>query len=167
MPYTLCLYYSRTGTTEKLIREIAQELGCEMVRLEDGVDRAGLKGWLRSGMQAMSRRLPPVRKPKTALPLSVYDLVIIGTPVWAGRCSAPVRSFLQEYGQQLRRAAYVITRASGVRYEEVFQQMDIYVPSSHISAVSIRPGDVGSAFWLEEFLTSIRSGGKEKTGHAG
>ena len=35
MPYTLCLYYSRTGTTEKLIREIAQELGCEMVRLED------------------------------------------------------------------------------------------------------------------------------------
>ena len=45
--------------------------------------------------------------------------------------------------------------------------MDIYVPSSHISAVSIRPGDVGSAFWLEEFLTSIRSGGKEKTGHAG
>ena len=167
MPYTLCLYYSRTGTTEKLIREIAQELGCEMVRLEDGVDRAGLKGWLRSGMQAMSRRLPPVRKPKTALPLSVYDLVIIGTPVWAGRCSAPVRSFLQEYGQQLRRAAYVITRASGVRYEEVFQQMDIYVPSSHISAVSIRPGDVGSAFWLEEFLTSIRGGGKEKSDHAG
>lgn len=167
MPYTLCVYYSRTGNTRRVMQEVAQELHCEMVELTDGEDRTGLRGWLRSGMQAMSREIPPVKGFKTMLPLSAYDLVIIGTPVWAGRCSAPVRSFLQEYGQQLRRAAYVITRASGVRYEEVFQQMDIYVPSSHISAVSIRPGDVGSAFWLEEFLTSIRSGGKEKTGHAG
>lgn len=90
--YTLCLYYSRTGSTEKLIREIAQELGCEMFKLDDGVDRTGWRGWLRSGMQAMSRRPPRVTLPKTTLPLSVYDLVIIGTPVWAGRCSAPVRS---------------------------------------------------------------------------
>ena len=96
--YTLCLYYSRTGSTEKLIREIAQELGCEMFKLDDGVDRTGWRGWLRSGMQAMSRRPPRVTLPKTTLPLSVYDLVIIGTPVWAGRCSAPVRSFLVEYG---------------------------------------------------------------------
>ena len=167
MPYTLCLYYSRTGTTEKLSREIAQELGCEMVRLEDGVDRAGLKGWLRSGMQAMSRRLPPVRKPKTALPLSVYDLVIIGTPVWAGRCSAPVRSFLMEYGEELRRVAYVITRGGEEHYEAVFDQMDLYVRSPRVSAVSIRPNAVGSTFWRDEFLTSIRGGGKEGSGHAG
>ena len=167
MPYTLCVYYSRTGHTEKLMREIAAELNCEIVKLDDGVDRSGLKGWLRSGMQAMARRLPKVKPFKTALPLGVYDLVIIGTPVWAGRCSAPVRSFLQGYGQQIRRAAYVITRASGVRYEEVFRQMDLYVPAPHISAVSIRPGAVGSDFWRDEFLTSIRGGGKEKTGHAG
>ena len=156
MPYTLCLYYSRTGTTEKLIREIAQELGCEMVRLEDGVDRAGLKGWLRSGMQAMSRRLPPVRKPKTALPLSVYDLVIIGTPVWAGRCSAPVRSFLMEYGEELRRVAYVITRGGEEHYEAVFDQMDLYTPYERRAAVSLRSGSVGYAFWQEEFLRQTR-----------
>lgn len=167
MPYILCLYYSRTGTTETLIREIAQELGCEMVRLEDGVDRSGLGGWLRSGMQAMSRRLPPVKKPKTSLPLSVYDLVIIGTPVWAGRCSAPVRSFLMEYGEELRRVAYVITRGSEAHYEEVFEQMDLYVRAPHVSAVSIRPNAVGSTFWRDEFLTSIRGGGKEGSGHAG
>ena len=70
MPYTLCVYYSRTGSTEKLMREISQELGCELVRLEDGVDRSGLKGWLRSGMQAMARKLPPVKPFRTVLPLS-------------------------------------------------------------------------------------------------
>ena len=166
MPYILCVYYSRTGATEKIMREIAAELKCELVKLDDGVDRAGLRGWLRSGMQAMSRRLPPVKPPKTAFPLGVYDLVIIGTPVWAGRCSAPVRSFLMQYGAELRRTAYVVTRSSDVRYEDVFDQMDLYVRSPHISAVTIRPGSVGSAFWRDEFLTSVRNGGKDRPSHA-
>ena len=162
MPYILCVYYSRTGNTEKLVREIAQELQCECVRLDDGVDRSGLAGWLRSGMQAMARQVPEVQDIKTVLPLSAYDLVVIGTPVWAGRCSAPVRSFLKKYGQHLRRAAYLITRGSDVRYEEVFEQMDLYVPSPHVRAVSIRPKAVGSTFWRDEFLSAIRNGGKER-----
>ena len=109
----------------------------------------------------MSRRLPAVKPPETELPLSIYDLVIIGTPVWAGRCSSPVRSFLVEYGNELRRVAYVITRSSDVHYEEIFEQMDLYVPIPRLSAVSIRPNTVGAAFWREEFLTTIRGDGKE------
>ena len=66
----LCIYYSRTGHTAKLMDDIARELGCELVKLSDGVDRSGLMGWLRSGRQAMSRALPRVEKPETALPLS-------------------------------------------------------------------------------------------------
>lgn len=163
MPYILCVYYSRTGNTEKLMKEISQELKCECVKLDDGVDRSGAMGWLRSGMQAMARQIPIVKEIKTVLPLSAYDLVIIGTPVWAGRCSAPVRSFLQRYGGQLRRVAYVITRGSDVRYEEVFEQMDLYVSAPHTGAVSIRPGTVGSTFWKDEFLTAIRGGGKERS----
>ena len=166
MPYTLCVYYSRTGATEKLMREIAQELKCEIVKLDDGVNRAGVRGWLRSGMQAMSRRVPPVKPVKTAFPLDVYDLVIIGTPVWAGRCSAPVRSFLIQHGEELRKTAYVITRSSDVRYEEVFDQMDMYVKSPRASAVTIRPNTVGATFWRDEFLTSVRDGGKERAGYA-
>ena len=88
MPNILCVYYSRTGTTEKLMQEIAQELKCEIFKLDDGIDRSGLRGWLRSGLQAMARRLPAVKPLETNLPLSIYDLVIIGTPVWAGKREA-------------------------------------------------------------------------------
>ncbi len=161
----LCIYYSRTGSTEKLMGDIAGELKCELVKLDDGVDRSGLLGWLRSGRQAMSRALPPVKKPETALPLSAYDLVIIGTPVWAGRCAAPVRSFLREYGEELGNVAYVITRGSDIRYEEVYDQMDFYVRRPHLHAISIRPNTVGSTFWRDEFLSGVR--GEEDGGHAG
>lgn len=162
----LCLYYSRTGKTEALMQEIAGELSCEAVKLEDGVSRSGPMGWLRSGMQAMSRHVPPVRKPETKLPLGEYDLVILGTPVWAGRCSAPVRSFLLEYGESLGPVAYVITRGSDVHYDEVFDQMDLYVRKPRVKAVSIRLGAVGSTFWRDEFLASLRAGG-EGENHAG
>jgi len=141
MPYTLCVYYSRTGNTEKIMGEIAAALRCELVR-----------------------PLPPVKPIKTAFPLGVYDLVIIGTPVWAGRCSAPVRSFLSQYGGELRRVAYVITRSSEVRYEDVFDQMDLYVRTPRISGVTIRPNSVGADFWREEFLASVRDGGEERSG---
>ena len=162
MPYILCVYYSRTGNTEKVVKEIARELRCECVKLDDGVDRSGRGGWLRSGMQAMAKQVPEVREIKTVLPLSAYDLVVIGTPVWAGRCSAPVRSFLKKYGGQLRRVAYLITRGSDVPYKEVFDQMDLYVSSPRVHAVSIRPQSVGSTFWRDAFLSAIRNGGKER-----
>lgn len=158
MSKILCVYYSRTGKTEGLMQEIARELGCEAVKLEDGRDRSGLAGWLYSGMQAMSRKVTPVQKPETALPLSEYDLVILGTPVWAGRCSAPMRSFLLQFGEELKRVAYVITRASENRYEQVFDQMDLYVPRPRVRAVSIQCGTVGSSFWRDEFLAGLRDG---------
>ena len=72
-----------------------------------------------------------------------------------------------QYGEELRRTAYVVTRSSDVRYEEVFDQMDLYVKSPRVSAVTIRPNTVGSTFWRDEFLTSVREAGKERSDHAG
>ena len=63
--------------------------------------------------------------------------------------------------------AYVITRSSEVRYEDVFDQMDLYVRSPRISGVSIRPDSAGADFWRKEFLTSVRNGGKERADHDG
>ena len=167
MAKILCVYFSRTGRTAKLVREIAQEIDCEIVRLDDGVVRKGLSGWLLSGMQAVARKVPEVKTPATKWKLRQYDLVILATPVWAGRCSAPMRSFLQKFGDELHRVAYVITRSSGVRYDEVFEQMDQYVRNPHLFAASIQPDTVGSDFWRDEFMSAVRSIGGEEQEDAG
>ena len=90
-------------------------------------------------------------------PLGDYRLVILGTPVWAGRSSAVMRSFLKDRGGEIRNAAYVLTRSSGSQYQEVYRQMDLCVPAGHLAAVSLRSGDVGWAFWQEEFLRQVRA----------
>ena len=156
MSDVLCIYYSRTGSTRAAMEEIAQALDAELVELRDGVNRSGARGWLRCGMDAMRRTCAPVEAPETKRPLDQYRLVIVGSPVWAGRCSSVVRSFLKQYGKKLSNAAYVLLRGSEDKNEEVYDQMDLYVPAGHQVAVSLRSGSVGYAFWQEEFLRQTR-----------
>lgn len=164
MSDVLCIYYSRTGSTRAAMEEIARELGAELVELRDGVNRSGARGWLRCGMDAMRRTCPRAEKPETKRSLSNYRLVIIGSPVWAGRCSSVARSFLKQYGKELQNAAYVLLRGSEDKNEEVYEQMDLYTPCGHRAAVSLRSGSVGYAFWQEEFLRQVRDflSGQEK-----
>ena len=156
MSDVLCIYYSRTGNTKSTILQIAQALDAEVVEIRDGVERSGVRGWLRCGMDAMSRTVPPVSPFETEKALSQYRLVILGTPVWAGRCSGVMRSFLKKYGKKLPAAAYVLLRGSEDKNEEIYEQMDRYVPGGHCAAVSLRSGSVGYAFWQEEFLRQVR-----------
>lgn len=152
----LCIYYSRTGNTKRTMEKIAQELNADLLELQDNVARAGWLGWLRCGLDAMRRTAQPLLPFQTKRPLEEYRLVIVGTPIWAGRCSAVTRSFLKKYGKKLQAAAYVVTRGSEKKYEEVFDQMDLYVPCGHQAAVSLRLGSVGYAFWQEEFVRQVR-----------
>lgn len=152
----LCVYYSRTGKTKKVMKTIAAQLDAELVELDDGVARSGFRGWLRSGLDAMKRDCPAVRPIETERKLENYRLVIVGTPVWAGRCSSGARSFLKQYGKELSRVAYVLTRGSEHRSEDIYRQMDAYVKQPHRAAVSLRVGHVGHAFWQEEFLRQVR-----------
>ena len=84
MSDVLCIYYSRTGKTKQAMEEIAQQVGGELVRLRDGVQRSGARGFLRCGMDAMRRQCAPLKRYETDKPLSEYRLVIVGTPIWAG-----------------------------------------------------------------------------------
>ena len=156
MANILCIYYSRTGKTRGVMADIAKSLEAELVEITDGVDRSGLMGAMKSCLDAVRKSTRFLEHFETQRDLKDYDLVIIGTPVWAGRCSSVMREFLKKYGRDINRAAYVITRASErVRYEQVYDQMDLYTAAPRLCAVSLRCGDEGEAFWREEFLKEV------------
>lgn len=152
----LCMYYSRTGNTKKAMLEIAEALGAETVELRDPVERGGALGWLRCGRDAMRKTTGPLSHFETERPLEKYRLVILGTPVWAGRCSSVMRAFLKAHGACLKNVSYVVTRSSEGKFQEVYDQMDLYVPGGHRTAVSLRCNSVGYRFWQEEFLRQVR-----------
>lgn len=156
MSDVLCMYYSRTGNTKKAMEEIAQALDAEIVPLRDAVERGGWKGWLRCGMDAMRRDTQPLSHFETERPLGTYRLVILGTPIWAGRCSSVIRAFLKQYGRQLPDTAFVVTRGGEGNFQELYRQMDGYLTRPHREAVSLRCDSVGYYFWQEDFLRRIK-----------
>ena len=151
----LCIYYSRTGNTKRVMETIAKEMDAELLALTDGVERSGLRGWLRSGMDAMRKDCPDVLPFETERKLENYRLVIVGTPVWAGRCSSVIRSFLKNHGGEMKRVAYVLTRGSEHKSEDIYRQMDQYTGKPHQAATSLRVGHVGHTFCNQQPIIGV------------
>ena len=148
----VCIYYSRSGRTERVMREIAQALDCECVLVRDRVRRYGAIGWLRCGLDAMRKRTRAISRLRMRRELWEYKLVILGTPVWAGRCSSVIRGLLKRRGYEMQNVAYVLTHSSDEPYRAVFDQMDQYLKHPHVADVSLRPGSTGYVFWRDQFL---------------
>lgn len=94
MKNCLVVFYSRTGMTHQVARDIALACGCDIEQIHDVHSRIGLPGYLRSVFEAIARRIPAIR-PTVKNPAD-YTLTVVGTPVWAGNISAPVRSYLTQ-----------------------------------------------------------------------
>ena len=107
-------------------------------------------------MDAMKLSTKPLNPFETARPLEEYRLVIVGSPVWAGRMASPIRSLLKRRGLELHRVAYVVTRSTEQRSEEVYDQMDMYTGQAHRLAVSLRPDSEGYEFWRNDFIQNVR-----------
>lgn len=100
---TLVVYYSRSGTTKRVAGYLAEALGADLELIEEPRSRAGVGGYLRSAFEAVGKRLPSIqtrRDPRD------YGLVVVGTPVWFGTMSSPVRAYLVAHAKQLPRAAF-------------------------------------------------------------
>jgi flavodoxin len=108
MSKTLVAYYSRSGHTQRIAEMLAKRLGADVEAIQDGSQRSGPGGFLRSAVEAlfgMEPELQPIQHPPKD-----YDLVLVGTPVWFGHVSSPVRRYLRDHRDEIRRAAFFCTQ---------------------------------------------------------
>jgi flavodoxin len=118
----LIVYYSRSGKTKQIGESIAQALGCETEELVDTQKRSGVFGFIKSGRQAMQKKmttLQPLQKD-----VSSYDLVVIGTPMWASRMSVPVFTFLNQNKDKLPDVSFFLTSGGTDKEATVFTAME-------------------------------------------
>ena len=113
----------------------------------------------------MRRSTAPLKPFTTERSIEDYKLVIVGTPVWGGRCSSPIRGLLKRRGLEMSRVAYVLTRGSSRRCISVYDQMDLYTAQKHLFEVSLQPGSVGYTFWRDKFISDVRQ--YLENGHVG
>ena len=107
---SLVIFYSRTGTTKKVGNLISEKLSCDVEEIFDTKKRLGFFGWLRSGKDAMMKKLTILEKINKNPDL--YDLVIIGTPIWASNMSTPIRTYISEHKDKFKNVAFFCTEGS-------------------------------------------------------
>jgi menaquinone-dependent protoporphyrinogen IX oxidase len=86
MADVLVVYFSRSGVTERLALQLAAKLGAEVESVKPLAPYAGAGGYFKGVWHSLFRRVPPVdcrRDPAD------YAVVVIGSPVWAGRLPPP------------------------------------------------------------------------------
>ena len=153
---TLVIYYSRTGNTEMVAEELAEALSCPAEKVNDGVKRSGLLGWLRSGRQAAKGAISEL-EPMEHTP-GDFDLVVIGTPVWAGTMSTPVRSFLEMHRDALPEVAFFCT-AGGDKTAQTFTDMEECCGQSPVATLAVSREMIKKKEWrpaVDRFIAEVQ-----------
>jgi flavodoxin len=135
----LVVFYSRTGTTKKVGEAIATALNCDSEELVDTRKRSGPVGFMRSGREVRSKQLT-VLQPVKHDP-SLYDIVILGTPIWGGTISTPIRTYITENKSKFTRVAFFCTQA-GTENKSAFDEMEALSGKQPVGTLAIQQNEV-------------------------
>lgn len=101
----LIVYYSLEGNTKLIAEKLADLVGADLLELvpKKAYPTGKMSKFLFGGKSAVMSESPELEPYSTDI--SVYDTVILGTPVWASRCAPPLRSFLENNSLSEKRTA--------------------------------------------------------------
>jgi len=133
---SLVAFYSMGGHTRWLANEIRDALLCHLEEIVEPRARKGMAGVVRALFDSLMRREPPIASANRDPAL--YDLLIIGGPVWAGRIAAPVRSYARKYGIRASNVAFFCTHGGGDP-GKAFAELELLCGRKPVSTLSI-PG---------------------------
>lgn len=131
----LVVFYSRSGVTRKAADAIrgALEAGGATVTAEEIVDRTK-RGFLRAGFAAAFKKQSDIEPVRAAV--ASFDLVLIGTPVWANTMTPAVRTFCNGHGGDAKAVGFFCTMGgSGDR--RTFAAMSDLCGSAPVATVAL------------------------------
>ena len=156
MPKVLVVYYSLEGTTRRVAESIAKATDGDLLALRprQEIKARGFFKYVIGGFQALTKKKPALH-PLEKAPQD-YDLLFIGTPVWAGHCTPPLRSFFAQTDLQDKAIALFCTYRGGVG--STFEDMRAELESSRILgerafAEPVDQEEPPSLRWAEEILS--------------
>ncbi len=91
----LVIYYSRSGNTEAMAREIARKFQADIVRIESEKYTLDYDGWRQAGKDADQKVVLTEIKPET-VDMRKYRLVFLGSPIWWFRPAPPLLTFVEK-----------------------------------------------------------------------
>jgi flavodoxin len=151
----LVVCYSRSGTVRRVASHIAAALGAELELIEEVGSRLGVGGYMRSLLEAAAKGLPAIRTRKDP---GDYELVVLGTPVWAGTMSSPVRSYIFSHQGELQHARFFAVMG-GRGGENAVREMQLASGSNAAAACVLTQREAVSELYrvkCESFIKALK-----------
>jgi flavodoxin len=168
---TLVVYYSNSGTTMSVAKNMAEKLEADLDAIEETKPRpplldegnkshAGGRTIARAVFAAilgLGSAIEPAGKDPAG-----YDLVVVGTPVWGGALTPAVRSYLKHHRKSLRRVAFFCT-AGDPQKQRVFKQMRGLAGREPVATLGVKADDVRAdacSSVVAAFVTGLKAAGQ-------
>ena len=134
---TAVIYYSMSGNTEQTAEKIARQTGADLIRIEPVKEypSKGFKKFLWGGKSAVMGDTPALQPYRFD---ADYDAIVIGTPLWAGTMTPPIKSFIKENRDKLSGksiSAFICCAGGGA--EKAFEKIKAEVGTDTLSAQMI------------------------------
>jgi flavodoxin len=106
----LVVYYSLSGNTERVAEDLAMRLGAVREKIGETGNRRGILGYLRAALDSIRERPADLtgldQDPRN------FSLTLVGTPIWAGKITPAIRTYLRLHRGRFNDVAFFTTSGS-------------------------------------------------------
>jgi len=150
----LIAYYSRTGNTKKIAELISNSLNCEYEEIIDVKKRTGfIIGFLKCGYSATREKLTSIKEVQKNPEL--YDLVILGTPIWNKRMTPAIRTYISDNKGKFKKVAFFCTEG-GKGGSETFESMAEICEKKPLYTLEITKKEIKKEIYIDKVNSFIQ-----------
>lgn len=110
---TLVVYFSFNGNTKFIAEKVAETISADIIELKtsEKYPEKGFQKYFWGGKSVIFGEKPKLINEH--IDLNRYETIIIGTPVWAGAFTPPIKSLISQYKIQGKRIALFASHGGG------------------------------------------------------
>ena len=149
---TLVVYYSLSGNTARVAKDLATRTHADIESLRDRDHGTGALGYLKAVVDAV-RGKPAKLGPLAFSPRS-YTLILIGTPVWAGRMTPAIRAYLKNFAADLKNVAFFVT-SGGTDVGSIAPAMETVLGHSAVASAGFNATELADPKAYEAKLSAF------------
>ncbi len=159
----LVVYYSRSGNTEAMAREIARKFNADIVKIEAERYSLDYQGW-RNAANDADEKVTMAQITPEIVDMGKYRLVFVGSPIWWYRPAPPLWTFVEKNDFKGKKVVLFNTFNSRFKSEEIelFQKEIEKKGGRLIDHIFVRRGRVYFQKSGEQLIEESREILKEK-----
>ncbi len=162
MSKIIVVYYTFEGSTKSMAELLTQHLNADLLELKPvkELKSKGFSKFILGGFQVMIGKKPELKPLNKNL--DEYDIILVGSPIWAGTYTPPIKSLLEEDYIKGKKVAYFYTHQGGDKKavdkaKAVIERDNIFIGAKGFlnPKKDIESSSKDSKLWTHEIVSKI------------